>query len=65
MLIYSVLLISAVQQSDPVSQINTYFFPILFHYGLSQETRLSSLCYTVGHHCTDSDVHANVIVCIY
>ena len=55
-LIYNVL-ISAVQQSDSV--IHTYIciyvhiyiyilFYILFHYGLSQDTEYSSLCYTVG-----------------
>ena len=26
-------------------------FHILFHYGLSQDTEYSSLCYTVGHCC--------------
>ena len=52
--------ISAVQQSDPV--IHTYIYSssyIIFHHGLSQETRYSSLCCTVGHHCTSI---INVIV---
>ena len=34
----------------------------IFHYGLSQETGYSSLCYTVGCHCLSI---LNVIVCIY
>lgn len=40
--------ISAIQHSDPVIHIYIYthsFSPIIFHYGLSQETRCSSLCY--------------------
>ena len=47
-LIYNVL-ISSVQQSDPLIhiQIHLYIFNILFHYGLSQDTEYSSLCYTV------------------
>ena len=36
-LIYSVVLISAVQQSDSVIHQYTFFFYILFHYDLSQE----------------------------
>ena len=50
-LIYSVVLISAVQQSDSVIHIYTFFFNILFHYGLSQEIGYSSLCYTVAPCC--------------
>ena len=34
-LIYNVALIYAVQQSDPVLYGYTFFFYILFHYGLS------------------------------
>ena len=46
-MIYNVVLISAVQQSDSV--IHTYIlFHILFHYGLSQDIEYSSLCYPVG-----------------
>ena len=40
----------------------TFFFYILFHYGLSQEIGYSSLCYTVGPYCLSI---LNVIVCIY
>ena len=29
----------------------TFFFNILFHYGLSQDIEYSSLCYTVGPCC--------------
>ena len=43
-LIYNVVLISAVQQSDLV--IHRYSFHILFIYGLSQDIEYSSLCYT-------------------
>ena len=44
---YSIVLISALEQSDSV--IHTFvFFYILFHYGLSQEIGYSSPCYTVG-----------------
>ena len=55
-MIYNVL-ISAVQQSDSVIYIYIYIythththilFHILFHYGLSQVIKYSSLCYTVG-----------------
>ena len=34
-LIYHVVAISAVQQTDSVTHIETFFFNILFHYGLS------------------------------
>ena len=41
------VLISTVQQSDSV--INIYIlFHILFDYGLTQDIKYSSLCYTVG-----------------
>ena len=46
LLIYSVVLISAVQQSDLVIHIC-----ILFHYGLSWDTDYSFLCYIVGPCC--------------
>ena len=42
-LIYNVVLISAVEQSDSVIHI----YIILFHYSLSQQTEFSSLGYTV------------------
>ena len=45
-LIYNVVLISGVQQSDSVVHIY-----ILFHYSLLQDTEYSSLCYTVGLCC--------------
>ena len=54
--------ISAVQQSDEVIHIHTFFSYILFHYVLSQEIGYSSLCYTVGPCCLSI---LNVIVCIY
>ena len=46
------MLISAKQQSDSDIYIYIYTFKkILFHYGLSQDTEYSSLCYTVGPCC--------------
>ena len=48
-LIYNVVLISVVLQSDSV--IHTFmhsFLEIIFHYGLSQDIEYYSLCYTVG-----------------
>ena len=56
------MLISAVQKSDLVIHIYTFFFPILFHCGLFHEIRYSSLCYTVGPCCLSI---LNVLVCIY
>ena len=60
-LIYNVVLISAVQQSDSVLQYTQLYiyiyiyihilFYILFHYGLSQDIEYSSLCNTVGPCC--------------
>ena len=47
-LIYNVVPISAIQQTDSVLHIYTFFFNTLFHHGLSQEIGYSSLCYTVG-----------------
>ena len=47
-LIYRVVLISAVQQSDSVIHIYIdIVFHILFHYGLPQDVECSSLCYIV------------------
>ena len=49
-LIYYVVLISAVQQSDSV--IHMYIlFHTLFHYGLPQDSEYISLCSTVGPLC--------------
>ena len=47
-LIYKVLLVSSVQQSDSVIYI---FFQILFHYSLLQDVEYSSLCYIVDPCC--------------
>ena len=46
-LIYSVVLVSGIQQSDSVIYIDVDF-QILFHYRLLQDNEFSSLCYTVG-----------------
>ena len=46
-LIYNVVLVSAVQQSESVIHIST-LFQILFPYRLLQSIEQSSLCYTVG-----------------
>ena len=51
-LIYKVLLISAVEQSDSVAHIYAFLFKnLLFHYDLSQDIEYSSLCYTIGLDC--------------
>ena len=47
-MIYSLVLITAVQQSDIVIHIYTVFVNILFHYGLSQDIEYSSQCSTEG-----------------
>ena len=60
-LIYNVVLISAVQQSDLVIRRQTFFFYIIFHYGLSQDIEYSSLCYLVGPCCLSI---LYVILCI-
>ena len=59
-LISSVVLISAVQQSDLYTYIHSFYIP--FHFGLSLETGYNFLCYTVGLHCL-SILYA--LVCIY
>ena len=59
LLIFHVLSISTVQQSDPVTLIYTFFFS---HRPPSQVNGFSSLCYTEGSHCLST---ANAIVCIY
>ena len=58
-LIYNVVPISAVQQSDSVIHRLSY---IIFHHGLSQKIGYSSLCYAVGPCCLSI---LNVIVCLY
>ena len=55
------MLISAVQQSDSVIHTGTFFFKILFHYGLLQDIEYSSLCCTAGLCCLSI---LNIIVCI-
>ena len=60
-LIYSVVLVSAVEQSDSV--IYMYIlFEIVFHYGLSQDIEYSALCYTVGSCCL-SILYLMVCIC--
>ena len=50
-LIYKVVLVSDIQESN--SAIYIYIlFHILFHYMLLQSIKYSSLCYSVGHHCS-------------
>ena len=60
-LIYNVVLISAVQQSDSVKHMYVYIY-ILFHYGLSQDIESTSLRYPVGPCCLSI---LYIIVCIY
>ena len=51
-LIYNVVLVSGVQQSDSVLYMCIYIlFDILFHYSLSQDIDYNSLCYTIGPCC--------------
>ena len=51
-LIYNVVLISSVQQSDSVIHIYVCIcFYILLHYGLLQDIKYSSLCYTARPCC--------------
>ena len=60
-LIYNVVLVSGVQQSD--SDIHMYIlFQILFHYRLLQGIEYSSLCYTVGPCCL-SILYIVVYIC--
>ena len=47
-LIYNVVLISGVQQRELVIHTYTYFFHILFHYGLLQDIEYCSLHHTLG-----------------
>ena len=50
-LIYKVVIMSAVQQSDSVVHIHTsILFQILFPHRLSHNTGYSPLCYTAGPH---------------
>ena len=55
LLIYNAVSISVVQPGDavththpPHTHIHIYIIFHIFHYGLSQGTEYSSLCYTVG-----------------
>ena len=50
-LIYSVALITAVQQSASVLHRYTLLFHALFHYNLSRDIEYSSLCCAVGPCC--------------
>ena len=50
-LIYNIMLMFTVQQSDSFIYIHTLFFNIFVHYGLSEDIEQSSLCYTVGSCC--------------
>ena len=42
-MVYSIVLTSTVQHSDSVIPLHIFFFHILFHYCLSQDTEYSSL----------------------
>ena len=48
-LIYNVVFVSGVQQSD--SDMYTSFFQIIFHYRFLQDTEYCPLCYTVNLCC--------------
>ena len=61
-LIYSVVSMSAVQHSDPVTHVYVCSFSQnILHNGLFQETEYSSPCCTAGPHFLSI---LNVIVCI-
>ena len=60
-LICNVVLISALQQSGLVVHIYTFFFHILFNYGLSQNIEHGCLCHMEGPWCLS---FLNVIVFI-
>ena len=59
---YNAVPISAVQQSNPIIPIYTFFSHIILHHVLSQDIGYSSLCFPVGLHFLSI---LNVIVCIY
>ena len=64
-LIYNVVLISTVWHTQLHIHTHTHthiLFRILFHYGLSQDTEHSSLCYLIGPCCLSI---AYIIVGIY
>ena len=65
-LIYNVVLVSSVQQSDSVIHIYRIYiyilFYILFHYRLLHVIEYSFLCYTVGP-CYLSILY--IVVCIF
>ena len=61
-MIYNVVLVSSVQQSDLVIHVHvSILFQILFPFRLLQNIEQSSLCYTVGP-CWLSVL--NIVVCI-
>ena len=65
-LIYNVLSVSGVQQSDSVIHIYIYIymysFSDLFHYRLLKDIEYSSLCFTVGPCCL-SILYTVVCIC--
>ena len=54
-------LMNSIVSISAVWEKKTFFFHILFYYGLSQDIEYSSLCYAVGPCCL---CIPNVIVCI-
>ena len=62
LLIYSVMLISAVQHNVSVIYIHIYIWQTIFHTGLSQTIEYSSLCYTGGP-CCSSILYVVVCTC--
>ena len=62
-MIYNVVLISTVEQSDPIAHIYILYF-IIFHYGLSQVVEYNYLCYRVGPGCLSIHSMLRVVVCI-
>ena len=50
-MIYNIVLVSGVQQSNLDIYIYIFFYFIIFHYRLLQDIEYSSLCYTVSPCC--------------
>ena len=59
---FTVLFISALQQSDSIIHVYKHFFHFLFHYGSSQDIEHSSSCCTVGPCCS---FILHIIACIF
>ena len=62
-LIYNVVLVSSIQQSDSVIHMSIYLyilFQIIFCYRLLQDTEFSSVCYTGDLCCLPVFIYSSV-----